>query len=122
MNEYEDPRQIIIAAFEARTYSIERLEPIIRAAEIENAELVDFWTMGENHDALGGTIRIQLGDGADAVAAVVSTLVGAYRSLPLSLTINVAPHNPSADVGFTTVKPFLWHPGQPSLDALRQER
>jgi hypothetical protein len=122
MNEYEDPREIIIEAFEAGTYGIERLEPIIMAAEIEHAKLVDFWVMGEKHDAVGGTIRVQLGEDADAVGAVVSTLVGAYRSLPLSLTINVAPHNPSADVGFTTVKPFLWHPGQPSLDALRQGR
>ena|SRR5947209_1961998 len=122
MNQSGDPQQIIDEAFEPHTYSTRELEPIVRAAKLKNAKLVDFWTAGEKHDGFGGIIRIQLNGGANPVGDVVSMLLGAYRSLPLSLTINVAPHNPSADVGFTTVKPDLWHPGQPSPGALRQEQ
>jgi hypothetical protein len=122
VNTYEDPREIIRKAFEARRYSIDRLQPIIRAAEQENAKLVDFWTHGEKHDAIGGTIRVGLNDGADSVGKVVSTLLADYETLQLSLTVNVAPYNPAADVSFTSVRPFWWHPGQPSLDALMPDR
>lgn len=122
MTEYDDPRQIIREAFEAARYGIDRLEPIIQAAEEESAKLVDFWTYGEKHDAIGGTIRVSLDDGSDSVGRVVATLLAAYKSLPLSLVINVAPFNPAADVSFSSIKPTLWHPGQPSLDALKPDR
>lgn len=118
----ETPEQIIKEAFAKSRYSIQLLDPIIMAAKVDNAKLVDFWTYGEKHDAIGGTIRVDLDTGADSVGTVVSTLLTDYKKLQLSLTVNVAPYNAAADVSFTSVKPFLWHPGQPSLDALEPDR
>ncbi|HEX6507076.1 MAG TPA: hypothetical protein VF221_05530, partial [Chloroflexota bacterium] len=80
------------------------------------AQLVDFWTVGDKPDDIGGTIRVELREGADNVGNVVAILVAAYRQLPLDLVVTVAPHNPSADVDFSSakIKAYAWGPGQPS--------